>query len=59
MWIASVLVGAALLHCSYALLHGRGLQPRASGDTNPEAIWTTVWTRVIVYVQDQTDALRS
>ncbi|KAF8312594.1 hypothetical protein F5887DRAFT_522640 [Amanita rubescens] len=43
MWISSVLVGAVLVHCSYALLHGRrGLQPRGSNDTNPEAIWTTV-----------------
>ncbi|KAF8351763.1 Alpha/Beta hydrolase protein, partial [Amanita rubescens] len=43
MWITSVLVGAALVHCSYALFHSRrGLQPRGSNDANPEAIWTTL-----------------
>ena len=52
MWITSVLVGAALVHGSYALLHGRGPQPRGSNDTNPEAIWTTVWTHVIVYMHN-------
>ncbi|KAF8726616.1 hypothetical protein AX14_007650 [Amanita brunnescens Koide BX004] len=43
MRIPSVLVGVALVHCSFARLqNGRGLQSRGSNDSDPETIWTTL-----------------
>lgn len=46
MLLSFVLIGAALAHCSYALLHhSRRLQARG---TSPEIIWNMVWTGILM-----------